>query len=233
MSRARLFRSLKALDVDAVSEVLAADPALLRAVDDRKRTPLHFLCSLPSAPRAADRPTRLARRLLDAGADIDAPAFTEGTWHATPLWYAVARGENAAMARFLLQRGASPEHCLWAAAFRDDVETIDLLIRHRATIDPVAEDETPFLSAVKTSHFAAAERLLRHGANVNFQNSKGLTALHFALRKDSPPKHVEMLMRRGADPSLRARDGKSPLDLVARRRDRTYLELLTRGRRDR
>jgi hypothetical protein len=44
---------------------------------------------------------------------------------------------------------------------------------------------------------------------------------------------VETLMRRGADPSLRARDGKSPLDLVARRRDRTYLELLTRGRRDR
>ena len=43
MSRARLFRSLKALDVDAVSEVLAADPALLRAVDDRKRTPLHRL----------------------------------------------------------------------------------------------------------------------------------------------------------------------------------------------
>ena len=85
MSRARLFRSLKALDVDAVTEVLAADPALLRAVDDRKRTPLHFLCSLPPAPRAADRATRLARLLLDAGADIDAPAFTEGTWHATPL----------------------------------------------------------------------------------------------------------------------------------------------------
>ena len=117
MSRARLFRSLKALDVDAVTEVLAADPALLRAVDDRKRTPLHFLCSLPPAPRAADRATRLARLLLDAGADIAAPAFTKGTWHATPLWYAVSRGENVAMARFLLQLGASPEHCLSAAAF--------------------------------------------------------------------------------------------------------------------
>jgi ankyrin repeat protein len=230
VSRARLFRSLKALDVDAAAALLAAEPALLRAVDDRKRTPLHFLCSLPPAATAAGRATRLARRLLEAGADIDAPAFTEGTWHATPLWYAVSRGENIAMARFLLQRGAKPEHCLWAAAFRDNVAAIDLLVEHGATIDPVAEDETPFLSAVKTSHFAAAQRLLHHGANVNFQDSKGLTALHYALRKDSPPKHVEMLMRHGADPSLRARDGKSPLDLVSRRRDKTYLDLLTRPR---
>ena len=231
MSRARLFRSLKALDVDAVAELVGADPALLRAVDDRKRAPLHFLCSLPPAPKGADRATRLARLLLEAGADIEAPAFTEGSWHATPLWYAVSRGENIAMARFLLKRGAKPEHCLWAAAFRDDVEMIELLLEHGATIDPVAEDETPFLSAVKTSHFAAAECLLRHGANVNVQNSKGLTALHFMLKKDSPPKQVAMVMRHGADPSLRARDGKSPLDLVARRRDKTYLELLTRARR--
>ena len=231
MSRARLFRSLKALDVDAVAELVGADPALLRAVDDRKRAPLHFLCSLPPAPKGADRATRLARLLLEAGAEIDAPAFTEGSWHATPLWYAVSRGENIAMARFLLKRGAKPEHCLWAAAFRDDVEMIELLLEHGATIDPVAEDETPFLSAVKTSHFAAAECLLRHGANVNFQNSKGLTALHFMLKKASPPKQVGMVMRHRADPSLRARDGKSPLDLVARRRDKTYLELLTRARR--
>ncbi len=35
-------------------------------------------------------------------------------------------------------------------------------------------------------------------------------------------------MRHGADPALRARDGKSPLDLVARRRDKTYFDLLTR-----
>ncbi len=227
MGRARLFRSLKALDVDAVTALVAADPALLRAVDDRRRGPLHFLCSLPPA-RSPDRARRLARVLLDAGPDIDAPAFTEGTWHATPLWYAVARGENIAMARFLLQQGAKPEHCLWAAAFCDDVEMITLLLRHGATIDPVAEDETPFLSAVKNSHFAAAERLLRHGANANFQDSKGRTALHFMLKKNSPPKQVEMLMRHRADPTLRDRDGTSPLDLVARRRDKTYFDLLTR-----
>ena len=37
-----------------------------------------------------------------------------------------------------------------------------------------------------------------------------------------------MLLRHGADPTLRSKDGKSPLDLVAKRRDKTYLDLLTR-----
>ena len=60
------------------------------------------------------------------------------------------------------------------------------------------------------SRFAAAERLLRHGADVNFQSSKGVTALHLVLRKN----------------------GKTPLDLVAKRRDRTYFDLLSRRRRD-
>ena len=228
MSRARLFRSIRALDLEAVATVLASEPALLRTTDDRRRNPLHFLCSLPANPRTGDRAIRLARHLFDAGIDIDGPAFVEGAFRATPLWYAVSRGHNLALARFLLQQGSTPEYCLWAAAFKDDVEAIDLLVRHKASIDPVTEDETPFLSAIKWSHFAAAERLLHHGANVNFQNSRGVTALHLVLKKDSAPRHVEMLRRHGADPTLRSKDGKSPLDLVAKRRDRTYFNILTR-----
>jgi hypothetical protein len=36
-----------------------------------------------------------------------------------------------------------------------------------------------------------------------------------------------MLLRHGADPTIKARDGKTSLDLVARRRDKTYLNLLS------
>jgi uncharacterized protein len=228
MSRARLFRSIKALDLEAVAALLAAEPALARAIDDRRRNPLHFLCSLPSGSKTAARSIALARHLIGAGIGIDAPAFVEGAFQATPLWYAISRGRNLPLARFLLQEGSTPEYCLWAAGFADNVEAVDLLVHHGASLDPVTEDETPFLGAIKWSRFAAAERLLHHGANVNFQNSNGLTALHLVLRKDSAPRHVEMLMRHGADPTLRSRGGKSPLDLVAKRRDKTYLELLTR-----
>ena len=228
MSKTRLFRSIKALDIEAVAALIEADPDLLRVTDDRRRNPLHFLCGLPADPKAAGRELTLARRLLDAGLDVNAPAFVEGAFEATPLWYAISRGRNLPLARLLLKHGSTPENCLWAAAFAEDVAAIDLLVRRGASLDPVAEDETPFLGAIKWSRFVAAERLLRHGANVNFQNSKGLTALHLVLKKGSDPRHVEMLLRHGADPTITSRDGRSPLDLVRNRRDRTYLDLLVR-----
>lgn len=228
MSKAALFRSIKALDVEAVAALLETNPALLRVTDDRRRNPLHFLCSLPADPKTSPRSLALARRLLDAGLDVNAPAFVEGAFQATPLWYAISRGRNLPLARFLLTHGSSPENCLWAAAFAENLEAIDLLVRSGASLNPVTEDETPFLGAIKWSRFVAAERLLRHGADVNFQDSKGLTALHLVLKKNSDRKHVEMLLRHGADATIKSRDGKSPLDLVAKRRDKTYFSLLSR-----
>ena len=228
MSKTRLFQAIKALDVDAVAALLDAQPELIRVIDDRRRNPLHFLCSLPADPRTSTRALALARRLLDAGLDVNAPAFVEGVFQATPLWYAISRGQNLPLARFLLKHGSTPENSLWAAAFADNVEAIDLLVKSGASLDPVVEDETPFLGAIKWSRFTAAERLLRHGANVNFQNSKGVTALHMVLKKNSDRKHVEMLLRHGADPTIRSKDGKTSLDLVARRRDKTYFDLLSR-----
>jgi len=228
MSKTRLFQSIKALDVEAVVSLLAASPDLLRITDDRRRNPLHFLCSLPADPRTSARALALARRLLDAGLDVNAPAFVEGVFQATPLWYAISRGSNLPLARFLLKHGSTPENSLWAAAFAENLPAIDLLVKSGASLDPVTEDETPFLGAIKWSRFTAAERLLRHGANVNFQNSKGVTALHMVLKKNSDRKHVEMLLRHGADPTIRSKDGKTSLDLVARRRDKTYFDLLSR-----
>lgn len=149
---------------------------------------------------------------------------------ATPLWYAISRGRNLPMARFLLKNGSTPEHCLWSAAFHDDAEAIDLLVRHGATVDPVTEDETPFLGAIKWSRFVRAERMLHHGANVNFQNSKGLTALHLLLKKNSDRRYIELLLRHGADPTIKSRAGQSPLDLVGRRRAKTDLNLFLSSR---
>ena len=43
----------------------------------------------------------------------------EGDFRATPLWFAVARGENLPLAQFLLERGADPGYSLWAVVWRD------------------------------------------------------------------------------------------------------------------
>ncbi|HEY7653905.1 MAG TPA: ankyrin repeat domain-containing protein [Methylomirabilota bacterium] len=227
MSKTRLFQSVKALDLEGVEALLEANSALREATDERRRNALHLLCSLPVQEKTRPRSLKLAEYLLDVGFDVNAPAFVEGAFQATPLWYSISRGRNLPLARLLLKKGSTPEYTLWAAAFADDVEAIDLLIASGASVDPVTEDETPFLGAIKWSRFAGAERLLRHGANVNFQNSKGMTALHLLLKKNSDRKYVEMLVRYGANPRLKNREGKSPLDMVERRRDRTYFEWFT------
>jgi uncharacterized protein len=227
MSKTRLLQSLKSLERDAVAALLEAQPALKEAKDERGRNALHFLCGLPGAARLKDR-LALAQDLLDHGFDINEPAFVEGPFKATPLWYAVSRGRNLSLAAWLLKKGSTPEYCLWSAAFQDDVEVIELLMRHGARVDPVAEDETPFLAAIKWSHFAAAEQFLGHGADVNFQDSRGMTALHFLIKKNSDRKYVELLLRHGADPTLRNAEGASPLDMVAKRRDRTLLDMLSK-----
>jgi ankyrin repeat protein len=108
------------------------------------------------------------------------------------------------------------------------VEAIDLLVKAGARLDPVAEDETPFLGAIKWSRFKAAERLLHHGADVNFQDSKGTTALHALVKKRSDRRYVELLLRHGADPRRRDAKGVSPLDMVGRWRDKTLLHLFSR-----
>ena len=232
MSKTRLFQAVKSLDVTAVTALLEAQPALAQTKDDHRRNALHFLCSLPARGEAARRSLELARCLLDHGFDVNEPAFEEGggAFKATPLWYAISRGRNLPLARLLLKGGSTPEYCLWAAGFNDDVEAIDALVKSGARVDPVAEDETPFLGAIKWSRFAAAERLLRHGANVNFQNSPGMTAQHFLVKKNSERSHMDMLLRHGADPTVRNAQGMSPLDLVARRRDKTLFTLFSNRR---
>ena len=78
------------------------------------------------------------------------------------------------------------------------------------------------------SSASASERLLRHGANVNFQNSKAMTALHLLVKKNSDRKYIEMLLRHGADPTLENAQGKSALDMVANRRDKTLFDLFSK-----
>ena len=63
---------------------------------------------------------------------------------------------------------------------------------------------------------------------MNFQDSKGVTALYLLVKKRSDRRHIEMLLRYGADPSLRTKTGESPLSMAENRRDQTYFTLFSR-----
>lgn len=226
-SKARMLQLVQEFRWSDVEAALKQKPELLEVRDEKGRSWLHVCCSVnPKARRLRPADSvRMADVLLDAGLDLNEGAFREGNWKATPLWYAVARAENLTLARHLLKRGSDPNHCLWAAAYRDDVAAIQMLVSAGADVDPVTEDETPFLAAVKTSHFRAAEALLNLGANVDFQDSRGMTALHYMLRKASDERHFRMVVGHGARGDLSDRDGVTVLETMRRKRGPGFRKL--------
>jgi ankyrin repeat protein len=226
-SRTQLLSWVTDWKAKEVAAGLGEEPKLLAYRDERGRNLLHLCCGVDPKRRGlpAARSVRTAEVLLDAGLDVDQEAFREGAWKATPLWYAIARGGNLVLARHLLARGSDPNHCLWAAGFRNDLAAVRLLLDHGAEIDAVAEDETPFLSAVKVSHFAVAKLLLERGADVNFQDGRGMSALHYMLKKGSDGRHLRMVIRHGARGDLRNAKGEVVAELLSRKRDPAFARL--------
>jgi hypothetical protein len=227
-SRTRLQALVRELRVEDVTSGLRERPELLEVRDQRGRNWLHLCASIDVTRKAEPKPkdsVRLAAALLNLGLGINTPAFTEGTWHATPLWYAVARGRNRPLAKFLLQSGSTPEHCLWAACFREDLKMLQLLVGAGAPLEAVAEGETPLLGAVKSSKFKAARLLLDAGSNPDFQDARGMTALHYMLKKSSDKKHFGAFAQHGARGDIPNADGDTAAALLRRKRDPYLREL--------
>ncbi|HEV2180624.1 MAG TPA: ankyrin repeat domain-containing protein [Gemmatimonadaceae bacterium] len=117
--RANIFTAAVCGDLDAVGAMLDADPALAVAIGGpRSWPPLLYVCDarLP-APWPAERAEKVARMLLDRGADAN--AFYLGgnaDIHYTALTCVLGGGEEQAamhpaaqpLTRLLLERGADP-----------------------------------------------------------------------------------------------------------------------------
>ena len=85
--------------------------------------------------------------MLDGGAGLETAVpmdEDEEDFRATPLWYAVSRGENLPLVRFLLKRGADASYSLWAAVWRDDAVLCRDLLGAKPRLNLKAHGETPF-----------------------------------------------------------------------------------------
>jgi ankyrin repeat protein len=202
----------------------------LRTVTDRQgRNLLHLACSVPPAKRGASETaqSRLVAFLLDDGFEIGVPI---GRDKCTPLFFAVARARNLRLVKLLLARGAiakgAPGGGLFAAGWWQDLKILDVLLAAGAEIDVVA-GVTPFLACWGWKRFDAAKFLATKGADVNFRDKKGKTALHHGVEKDFDPALLAWLVKHGASPDLEDREGVSPRLRASRKRDKRYLAALT------
>jgi ankyrin repeat protein len=226
ISKTRMLSLVQEFRWRDVEGAIDENPGLTGIRDKKGRNWLHLSCGVNIKKRRlqATDSIKTAEILLKAGLDINQEAFSEGEWKATPLWYSIAFGQNLALSEYLLKRGSDPNHCWWAAANNDDADAIRLL-SHYGAGDPSSEDISPFLAAIQWNRFAAAEEFLKLGADVDIQDSKKMTALHYLLKKESDKKYVRMLIKYGARGDLRNEDGVTAAEIMMRKRDPEFREM--------
>ena len=131
--------------------------------------------------------------------------------------------------KLLIDRGAKPSNApggaLFAASWWNDTKSLDLLLNAGAKIDVVV-GVTPFLAAWVWKNFAAARLLATHGANVNFQDQKGRTALHRGIEKEYDPAQLRWLVQHGASPDVADSSGVSARMKASRKRDKRWAAAL-------
>ena len=133
---------------------------------------------------------------------------------------------RALAGRIVDEQGAPPDNCLFAAAWKDDIEAAALFKSHGAAIDAVAHDATPFSAAFLWRKFAIAEWFLQNGADVDFADSGGRTVLYHAIRKRFSPAEIQVLVDAGADPGHEDNQDATPLQVAQRNRDHAIVKLL-------
>jgi ankyrin repeat protein len=231
MSKARMIEAVTRLNVDAVRELLAREPGLLRVTDRRGLNLLHVACCVPCGDLgiSESQSAKMVNLLLDHGLDVESMLPPEQD-RCTALFFAVARGRNPTLVTLLLKRGAKVENApgggLFAAAWHDDVRNLDLLVRAGAKVDVVV-GVTPFLAAWRWKKFEAARFLVRSGADVNVADPKsGRTALHYGIEKEFDPAQLAWLAGHGASPDIKDKSGVSARERASRKRDKRWLDAL-------
>ncbi|MEM7364422.1 MAG: sigma-70 family RNA polymerase sigma factor [Pseudomonadota bacterium] len=173
-------------DVETVSRLLDADPALANEVGPADATPLHFVTS-----------AAMVHLLLTHNAQVDA----ECGWRTTPIERASFRGaDGAGSVRALVEGGATQN-----AHVLSSVGDLDGLTRYLDQHANVLEEErmigpglsgTPLHAAVNHHQSEAVSLLLARGAKVNARASVGQTPLHLSSRS---LKITQMLVNAGGD----------------------------------
>jgi ankyrin repeat protein len=150
-SKTALFDAAKHWDIAAVKTILSAAPSLVEASDAKGRRALHIACAVNPRSGSLGEPNGITTvtALLEAGAGLEIAVpmdEDEGDFRATPLWYAVSRGENLPLVRFLLSRGSDPSYSLWAAVWRDDASLCRHLLKAKPRLNLRAHGETPIFA---------------------------------------------------------------------------------------
>jgi hypothetical protein len=246
MSKTALLDALQSLDVDRVRAIVQAKPEL-KAFEDEKGLNLLQLCCKRNTvddPKAAERQLRLAKWLVSEGFDPKATHMTapgedgeEQPAELSLVFFAVARAQNNALARYFMEQGAKPG-AFFAAAWWGNGDILADMVRHGADINEVV-GATPLQMAVDVldrgvegkpgrarRRVRCLREFLRLGANPNIPAFDGTTPLHTALKKEYDVEVFKLLLQHGANPDVPGKDGRTVREIASKKRDKRYFNAI-------
>lgn len=211
MSEHELFGMIRDGDTAGVRGLLAGDPTLAGARNDRGHSAV-----LIAQYR---HQTEIVQLLLSAGPTLD-------------IWDAASVGLTRRVAdlldtdpRLIGAYSSDGFFPLGLAAYFGNADTVRLLLERGAAVDQVAQNPMRLqaLHAAAAGGFAEiVVLLLEHGATVDARQQGGWTPLHAAVRRGDTSL-VQELLSRGADPKVQNDAGTSAIGLAA---DEGRVELL-------
>jgi hypothetical protein len=160
---------------------------------------------------------RIAKMLLERGADPVASFLFEDKWPIRPLYLCCGLQNNPAVADVLFRAGATPydDETVYHAADEQHVECL-ILIEKYANLKSLADEAGKCLATMlHWGHTRGAPWLLAHGADPNRISARfGNSALHEAVIRRVNDATLKLLMQHGGDPKRKNRDGFTALQLA-------------------
>jgi len=211
----KFIQTIKDVDVGSIKALLQKESKWIKWSEPSGKNALHYLCGLDMSKDALKMDINSIHQISEEG----------GFFPATPLWYAYTRGRNEKLFTYLLKKGADPNHCMFAIAWYNDVKSANLFKKYGAAIDDASGGNTPFLAAFQWKKFDMAEWFLKKGANVNYADPQGNTALYFAVKRKYEIEHIRRLLTFGAEVNKENNKGISPKQLAESNHQRNILSL--------
>jgi ankyrin repeat protein len=209
-----IFDVVRAGDAARLKALLAAQPAIVNARNDRGHSPVLIA--------QYHHKHELVAMLLDAGPDLDIfDAASVGRSDRVAAWL----DRDPSLLNAYSADGFYP---LGLAAFFGHPGTVKLLIARGADVAQVARNPMrvqPLHAAVGGRSFDAVRMLVEAGAPIDAKQQKGFTPLQAAVHQGN----VELttyLLARGANPKLQNDEGKSAIGLAAEDGNSAILKLL-------
>ena len=229
-------------DATTVARHLLSHPAFVtQSSGPQKWEPLLYVCHTcmhTAVPARLDGLMAIAKHLCSLGADPNAEYHWN--WHPelprTALWGALCAVAHLPLAEVLLDAGANPTDGVSThiAGGSGDLAALELLSRYGLNVDGITGGVPPLVYMMGWGTNPAGPLwLLEHGADPNLSwGDDDETPLHVAARRWDVPM-VEHLVRHGADPLRRRKDGCTPHSLAEMYGNHDIaLRLLALGGRD-